>query len=80
LADDGHNVHQNTFLVLGYVNALMKAMQIQALPYPDDVLEIRLATEEEAARWDVLYDYYHDAMFPPALSEEQVEDLLSSDE
>ncbi len=79
LADDGRSVHQNTFLVLGYVNALMKALQIQALPYPDDVLEIRQATEKEERQWLMLQKQYKDAMYPPALSEQQVDELMNSE-
>jgi hypothetical protein len=75
LADDGKSVHQNTFLVWGYTNALAKAAQIQAAPYPDEVLEIRPATDEEIDKWHVLFDFYERAIFPPALSEEQVEEL-----
>ena len=80
LADEDHNVHQNTFLVWGYVEALLKAVQIQGAPYPDDVLGIRPATEKENMQWRALFNHYEDALFPPALSEQQVDELLSSEE
>jgi len=78
LADEGQFVQQNTYLIPGYVNALLKAVLIQATPSSDDVFEIRVATKEEVGKWHALFDYYHDALFPPAISEQQVEELVSS--
>jgi hypothetical protein len=79
LSDPNHPAHKKTFLVWGYHEALLKAVQIQGAPYPEDVLAIRLATPSEIKRWLVLADHYANVLRPEPLTEQQVDKIVGKE-
>lgn len=74
IAQDG-SLHLNTFFAWGYADALGLAARMQLAPYPDTVLNIRPATEEEERCFYGALNHFRPMLDHGALPEERAAEL-----